>query len=68
MKKNNKKLLKLHSTESQNILNLDENTKNELNIKMVIALFETIYRQNIITKSQYDKLIANIHRTYNLSK
>ena len=68
MKNNNKKLLKLHSTESQNILNLDENTKNELNIKMVIALFETIYRQNIITKKQYDKLIANVYRTYNLSK
>jgi len=68
MKKINKKLLNVSSTKEKNILELDENIQNELNIKMVIALFETIYRQNIITKSQYDKLIANIHRTYNLSK
>ena len=68
MKKINKKLLNLHSAENQNILDLDENTKNELNIKMVIALFETIYRQNIITKKQYDKILAKIYRTYNLSR
>ena len=68
MKKINKKLLNVSITKEKNILELDENMQRELNIKMVIALFETIYRQNIITKSQYDKLIANIHRTYNLSK
>ena len=68
MKGIDKKLLNVGSIKEKNIFELDENIQRELNIKMVIALFETIYRQNIITKSQYDKLIANIHRTYNLSK
>lgn len=68
MKKINKKLLNVSSTKEKNILELDENIQNELNIKMVIALFETIYRQNIITKKQYDKILAKIYRTYNLSR
>ena len=68
MKGIDKKLLNVGSIKEKNIFELDENIQRELNIKMVIALFETIYRQNIITKSQYDKLIANVHRTYYLSK
>lgn len=47
MKKINKKLLNVSSTKEKNILELDENIQNELNIKMVIALFETIYKQKI---------------------
>ena len=68
MKGIDKKLRSVSSTKEKNILELDENMQRELNIKMVIALFETIYRQNIITKKQYDKLIANAYRTYYFNK
>lgn len=49
-------------------IELDKKTKEELNIKMVMNLFEILYIQNQITKKEYDSLMLSICRTFNIDK
>lgn len=49
-------------------IELDNKTKEQLNAKMVMNLFEILYIQNKITKKEYDSLILNVCRTFNIEK
>ncbi len=50
------------------VFNLDDKQKEELNARMVIALFKTLYNQNKITNKEYDSLVINVCRTFNIEK
>ena len=45
---------------------LEEKTKDELNLTMVKMIFKILYRKNKITKKEFDSLIKNADRTSKL--
>lgn len=47
-------------------IEIDEKYKEVLNIKMVMALFNAIYKENKISKQEYERLIKNLNRTFNI--
>lgn len=47
---------------------LDDKTKEELNARIVIALFKIMYNQNKISKKEYDSLVLKTRRTFNIKK
>lgn len=47
---------------------LDDKTKEELNARIVIALFKIMYNQNKISKKEYDSLVLKTCRTFNIKK
>lgn len=49
-------------------LELDDKTKEELNVRVVIALFKIMYNQNKISKKEYDSLVLKACRTFNIKK
>lgn len=42
---------------------LDEQSKEQLNLTMVKILFKILYQQNKISKKEFDSLIRNANRT-----
>lgn len=48
------------------VFNFDDKTNEELNARIVIALFEILYKQNKITKKEYDSLVLDVCRTFNI--
>ena len=42
---------------------LDEQSKEQLNLTMVKILFKILYQQNKISKKEFDSLIKNANRT-----
>ena len=50
----------------KSIFNFDVQTKEELNARMIIALFKTLYRQNQITQNEYESLVSSVYRTFKL--
>lgn len=44
-------------------LELDEQSKEQLNLTMVKILFKILYQQNKISKKEFDSLIRNANRT-----
>lgn len=49
------------------VFDVDDRTKEILNARLVIALFERLYNQNQITKKEFDSLVSNVYRTFNLN-
>ena len=47
-------------------IEIDDKYKDILNMKMVIALFNAIYKENKISKQEYERLIKNLNRTFNI--
>ncbi|MDD3453644.1 MAG: hypothetical protein PHN42_05190 [Bacilli bacterium] len=47
-------------------IEIDDKYKVVFNVKMVLALFNAIYKDNKITKEEYDRLIIKINRTFNI--
>ena len=47
---------------------LDDKTKEELNARIVIALFKIISNQNKISKKEYNSLVLKTCRTFNIKK
>lgn len=42
---------------------MDEQSKEQLNLTMVKILFKILYQQNKISKKEFDSLIKNANRT-----
>lgn len=47
-------------------IEIKDKYKEILNIKMVMALFNAIYRENKISKQEYERLIKNLNHTFNI--
>lgn len=47
-------------------IEINDKYKEIFNIKMVIALFNAIYKENKISKQEYERLIRNLNRTFNI--
>lgn len=52
--------------ETKGIFKLSKKQKEMMNAKLIISLFETLYRNNYITKKEFDILALNLHRTFNI--
>ena len=71
----NEKKVKLKNTVKINtatlegvVFEFDDTKKDELNARMVIALFQILYDQKKITEKEYDSLVLKVCRTFNLNK
>ena len=49
----------------ENLFKLTETEEEIINYKIVIALFDSMYKENNITKKEYDSLISLVKRTFN---
>lgn len=47
-------------------LEINDKYKEIFNIKMVIALFNSLYKENKISKQEYERLMKNLNRTFNI--
>ena len=47
-------------------IEIDDKYKEVFNIKIVIALFNAIYKENKITKEEYERLVIKLNRTFNI--
>ena len=52
--------------ETKGIFKLSKKQKEMMNAKLIISLFKTLYRNNYITKKEFDILALNLHRTFNI--
>lgn len=62
----NEDLKKIKHDEIFKVLDLEER-KNVLNEKLIITLFEILYKEEKITKKEFDLLVKNTNRTFNLN-
>lgn len=42
----------------------DENIQEQLNKNLIIALFDMLYKKELITKSEHTALIENTHKKF----
>ncbi len=52
--------------ETKGVFKFTAKQKEIMNVKLIISVFETLYRNNYITKKEFDTLVLNIHRTFNI--
>lgn len=52
--------------ETKGVFKFTAKQKEIMNLKLIISVFETLYRNNYITKKEFDTLVLNIHRTFNI--
>jgi len=52
--------------ETKGIFKLSKKQKEMMDAKLIISLFEALYRNNYITKKEFDILALNLHRTFNI--
>lgn len=52
--------------ETKGVFKFTAKQKELMNLKLIISVFETLYRNNYITKKEFDTLVLNIHRTFNI--
>ena len=50
------------------VFDFDIRTKEILDAKLILALFKILYKQESITKREYDSLVSKVYRTFNLNK
>lgn len=56
------------NAQKNDVFNIDDKKREELDLRMVMDLFKIMYSQNKITKKEYDALITNACRTFNKNK
>ena len=67
LKSNN--LLSDKNLEVEEILfGFEDKVEEKLDVCLINALFKTLFDENKITKKEYDRLIQNVHRTYQVYK
>lgn len=49
------------------VFDFDIRTKEVLDARLILALFKILYKQENITKREYDSLVLNVCRTFNLN-
>lgn len=54
--------------ETKGVFKFTDKQKEIMNVKLIISIFETLYRNNYITKKEFDTLVLNIHRTFNIDR
>lgn len=54
--------------EKNKVFDFDNKTKEILNARLVMALFKGLYNKKRITKKEYDLLVSNVCRTFNLNE
>ena len=47
-------------------IEINDKYKEILNMNMILALFNAIYKENKISKQEYERLIKNLNRTFNI--
>ena len=47
-------------------IEINDKYKEIFNIKMVTALFNIIYKENKISKQEYERLLIKLNRTFNI--
>ena len=52
--------------ETKGVFKLSKKQKEMMDAKLIISLFEALYRNNYITKKEFDILALNLHRTFNI--
>jgi len=62
-----KKVSEISNNLAQKII-IDDSVREKLDAVMLIALFDTLFKENKINKIERDSIISNIHRTYHLKK
>lgn len=62
-----KKVSEISNSLGEKII-IDDNVREKLDAVMLIALFDTLFKENKINKIERDSIISNIRRTYHLKK
>ena len=47
-------------------IEIDDKYKEVLNMKMILALFNIVYKENKISKQEYERLLIKLNRTFNI--
>ncbi len=61
------KVLQQKHEEIFKVLNIDKTKKEMLDAKLVITIFDILYKQDLINEREYKALVLNTNRTFNIN-
>lgn len=61
------KVLQQKHEEIFKVLKIDKTKKELLDAKLVIAIFDILYKQDLINEREYNALFLNTNRTFNIN-
>lgn len=61
------KVLQQKHEEIFKVLKIDKTKKELLDAKLVITLFDILYKQDLINEREYKALVLNTNRTFNIN-
>lgn len=61
------KVLQQKHEEIFKVLKIDKTKKELLDAKLVITIFDILYKQDLINEREYKALVLNTNRTFNIN-
>lgn len=61
------KVLQQKHEEIFKVLKIDKTKKEMLDAKLVITIFDILYKQDLINEREYKALVLNTNRTFNIN-
>lgn len=61
------KVLQQKHEEIFKVLKIDKTKKEILDAKLVITIFDILYKQDLINEREYKALVLNTNRTFNIN-
>lgn len=61
------KVLQQKHEEIFKVLKIDKTEKELLDAKLVITIFDILYKQDLINEREYKALVLNTNRTFNIN-
>lgn len=61
------KVLEQKHEEIFDVLKIDKTKKEMLDAKLIITIFDILYKQDLINEREYKALVLNTNRTFNIN-